>query len=201
MHKKSSKKKTAFKFGKRKSAIRQTTTDTNMNPSKVQTLLDKNNSNLTVKKSNVFGKSNAKPSKVFTQQISSQQSKASKERDEPAVAKRCSQPVNSSRPRISLKRSNPTSLTQQVQPPDTDRAGYRIYEFMYKRSMTTVLDYFPFFSFFSFKKVRKKVTYIITGMRIRIWIRSDPFIFGLPDPLLFPPDPTFNNGYIKLFPS
>ena len=39
------------------------------------------------------------------------------------------------------------------------------------------------------------------GMRIR----SDPLIFGQPDPLLFSldrdPDPTFNNGYIKLFPS
>ena len=127
MHKKSSKKKTAFKFGKTKSAKRKTT-DTNMNPSTVQTLLDENNSNH--KKSSFFEKSNSKPSKVFTQQISSQQSKASQERaDEPVVAKRCSQPVNSSRPRISLKRSNPTSLTQQVQPPDTDRTGYRIYEF------------------------------------------------------------------------
>ena len=32
------------------------------------------------------------------------------------------------------------------------------------------------------------------GMRIRI--RSDPLIFGPPDP-----DPTFNNGFIKLFSS
>ena len=32
------------------------------------------------------------------------------------------------------------------------------------------------------------------GMRIRI--RSDPLIFGLPDP-----DPTCNNGYIRLFSS
>ena len=40
-----------------------------------------------------------------------------------------------------------------------------------------------------------------TGMRIRI--RSDPLIFGLPDPLLFSPDldPTCNNGNIKLFSS
>ena len=32
------------------------------------------------------------------------------------------------------------------------------------------------------------------GMRIRIRIRSDPVIFGPPDP-----DPTCNNGFIKLF--
>ena len=39
------------------------------------------------------------------------------------------------------------------------------------------------------------------GMRIRI--RSDPLIFGLPDPVLFStdPDPTCNNGFIKLFSS
>ena len=39
------------------------------------------------------------------------------------------------------------------------------------------------------------------GMRIRI--RSDPVIFGPPDPVLFStdpdPDPTCNNGFIKLF--
>ena len=45
------------------------------------------------------------------------------------------------------------------------------------------------------------------GMRIRIRIRSDPVIFGPPDPdpVLFStdpdpdPDPTCNNGFIKLF--
>ena len=41
------------------------------------------------------------------------------------------------------------------------------------------------------------------GMRIRI--RSDPLIFGPPDPVLFSadpdPDPTCNNGFIKLFSS
>ena len=41
------------------------------------------------------------------------------------------------------------------------------------------------------------------GMRIRIRIRSDPVIFGQPDPVLFStdpdPDPTCNNGVIKLF--
>ena len=39
------------------------------------------------------------------------------------------------------------------------------------------------------------------GLRIRI--RSDPLIFGLSDPLLFSsdPDPTCENGYLKLFPS
>ena len=37
------------------------------------------------------------------------------------------------------------------------------------------------------------------GMRIR----SDPLIFGPPDPVLFStdPDPTCNNGFIKLFSS
>ena len=43
--------------------------------------------------------------------------------------------------------------------------------------------------------------YLISGMRIRI--RSDPVIFGPPDPdpELFStdPDPTCNNGFIKLF--
>ena len=42
---------------------------------------------------------------------------------------------------------------------------------------------------------------IKAGMRIRI--RSDPVIFGPPDPVLFStdpdPDPTCNNGFIKLF--
>ena len=42
-----------------------------------------------------------------------------------------------------------------------------------------------------------------TGMRIRI--RSDALIFGPPDPVLFStdsdPDPTCNNGFIKLFSS
>ena len=39
------------------------------------------------------------------------------------------------------------------------------------------------------------------GMRIRIRIRSDPLIFGQPDPVLFStdPDPTCYNGSIKLF--
>ena len=43
--------------------------------------------------------------------------------------------------------------------------------------------------------------YIVSGMRIRI--RSDPLIFGPPDPVLFSldPDPTCNNGFIKLFSS
>ena len=40
-----------------------------------------------------------------------------------------------------------------------------------------------------------------SGMRIQI--RSDPLIFGPPDPVLFSldpvPDPTCNNGFIKLF--
>ena len=48
---------------------------------------------------------------------------------------------------------------------------------------------------------------LIAGMRI--WSRSDPLIFGPPDPnqVLFPPDPnpylapTCNNGFIKLFSS
>ena len=48
---------------------------------------------------------------------------------------------------------------------------------------------------------------LIAGMRIRI--RSDPLIFGPPDPnqVLFStdpnpdPDPTCNNGFIKLFSS
>ena len=44
---------------------------------------------------------------------------------------------------------------------------------------------------------------INSGLRIRI--RSDPLIFGPPDPdpVLFPldPDPTCNNGFIKLFQS
>ena len=41
----------------------------------------------------------------------------------------------------------------------------------------------------------------ISGMRIRI--RSDPVIFGPPDPVLFSldPDPICNNGFIKLFSS
>jgi len=42
-----------------------------------------------------------------------------------------------------------------------------------------------------------------TGMKI--WIRSDPLIFGRPDPdsILYSldPDPTCNNGYIKSFSS
>ena len=40
---------------------------------------------------------------------------------------------------------------------------------------------------------------LFSGMRIR----SDPLIFGLPDPLLFSPDPdpTCNSGYINLFSS
>ena len=41
------------------------------------------------------------------------------------------------------------------------------------------------------------------GMRIRI--RSDPSTFGPPDPVLFSSDPdhdpTYNNGFIKLFSS
>ena len=46
---------------------------------------------------------------------------------------------------------------------------------------------------------------IFSGIRIRI--RSDPLICGLPDPdpVLFSldpdPDPTCNNGFIKLFSS
>ena len=50
---------------------------------------------------------------------------------------------------------------------------------------------------------RNGATYVcyIAGMRIRI--RSDPVIFGPPDPdpVLFStdPDPTCNNGFIKLF--
>ena len=44
---------------------------------------------------------------------------------------------------------------------------------------------------------------ILAGMRIRI--RSDPVIFGPPDPdpVLFSadPDPTCNNGFIKSFSS
>ena len=49
------------------------------------------------------------------------------------------------------------------------------------------------------------VAHMWTGMRIRIRIRSDPVIFGPPDPdpVLFStdpdPDPTCNNGFIKLF--
>ena len=38
---------------------------------------------------------------------------------------------------------------------------------------------------------------------MRIRIRSDPAIFGPPDPVIFStdpdPDPTYNNGFIKLF--
>ena len=45
----------------------------------------------------------------------------------------------------------------------------------------------------------------VSGMRIRIQIRSDPLILGPPDPVLFStnpdpdpdPDPTCNNGFIK----
>ena len=47
----------------------------------------------------------------------------------------------------------------------------------------------------------KKFVHFILGMRIRI--RSDTLIFGPPDPVLFStdPDPTCNNGFIKLFSS
>ena len=52
---------------------------------------------------------------------------------------------------------------------------------------------------FNIKNLRKTVLYF-TGMMIRI--RSDPVIFGPPDPdpVLFSkdPDPTCNNGFIKL---
>ena len=36
------------------------------------------------------------------------------------------------------------------------------------------------------------IVLFLSGMRVRIRIRSDPLIFGLPDP-----DPTCNNGYIN----
>ena len=43
--------------------------------------------------------------------------------------------------------------------------------------------------------------YLSPGMRIQI--RSDPLIFGPPDPdpllFSFDPDPTYNNGFIQLF--
>ena len=49
--------------------------------------------------------------------------------------------------------------------------------------------------------LRNRFKSFLAGMRIRI--RSDPVIFGPPDPdpVLFStdPDPTCNNGFIKLF--
>ena len=51
------------------------------------------------------------------------------------------------------------------------------------------------------KNVKHAIGAFQPGMRIRI--RSDPLIFGHPDPVLFStdpdPDPTCNNGLIKLF--
>ena len=52
-------------------------------------------------------------------------------------------------------------------------------------------------------KYSRKVGHLVQKPGMRIRIRSDPLIFGLPDPdpLLFStdPDPTCNNGYIRLF--